>query len=101
MNYLAGVDVSVPLQQKVTNINPPQCGWHPTNHPELGGDAMMNSQFRVPGPTTLFLQGWTSNIMVSRLPFYKPYYRVGADPEVPTVRPRSVGADNKSTTTAP
>ena len=33
--------------------------------------------------------------MVSRFPFYKPYNRVGADTEVPTVRPRSVGADQK------
>ena len=33
--------------------------------------------------------------MVSRFPFYKPYYRVGAGPEVPTVRPRSVGGHTK------
>ena len=28
-----------PPQRLVPNINPPQCGWHLTNHPELGGDA--------------------------------------------------------------
>ena len=33
--------------------------------------------------------------MVSRFPFYKPYYRVGAGPEIPTVRPRWVGDDPK------
>ena len=46
--HYAGVDVLRPPQRLATNINPPECGWYPTSHLNMGGDARI-----VFGNTTL------------------------------------------------